>query len=501
MAPDPVHWSYHLFSTVFLLGDLTIRVGLSVRVIMRRRPYPITLAWLVVILLLPFAGSFIYLLLGENRLSDKRTARIMNSIAHYQHWLQTLRGRPPVQWRHLNTECGPLQQQAEALAGIPALAGNALELIDRPEDIIRAIIDDIDQARSTCHLQFYIWEPGGMVDEVMAGLLQATKRGVRCRLLLDAIGSRDFLRSREAAAMRKAGVRIQESLPAGIFSALFARIDIRNHRKIVVIDGRIAYTGSQNMVDPRVFKQDAGVGRWIDLMVRIRGPVVETLAGTFVNDWILDADIRHFRPQSVREDIDTVRRIADLQPSPPTGDIAVQLVPSGPGMTQDAIHSLLLTTIYASRRELVLTTPYFIPDEPLLVALKAAAQRGVNVRIIVPAKNDSLLVEYASRARFEELVDAGVTILQFTDGLLHAKTITVDRDFALVGSVNLDMRSFWINFESTLFVYNTEFTRRLRNLQQQYEDQSVPLDRSTLTNRSGLERFKENLALLIGPLL
>ena len=301
--------------------------------------------------------------------------------------------------------------------------------------------------------------------------------------------------------MRKAGVRIQESLPAGIFSALFARIDIRNHRKIVVIDGRIAYTGSQNMVDPRVFKQDAGVGRWIDLMVRIRGPVVETLAGTFVNDWILDADIRHFRPQSVREDIDTVRRIADLQPSPPTGDIAVQLVPSGPGMTQDAIHSLLLTTIYASRRELVLTTPYFIPDEPLLVALKAAAQRGVNVRIIVPAKNDSLLVEYASRARFEELVDAGVTILQFTDGLLHAKTITVDRDFALVGSVNLDMRSFWINFESTLFVYNTEFTRRLRNLQQQYEDQSVPLDRSTLTNRSGLERFKENLALLIGPLL
>ena len=176
MAPDPVHWSHHLFSTVFLLGDLTIRVGLSVRVIMRRRPYPITLAWLVVILLLPFAGSFIYLLLGENRLSDKRTARIMNSIAHYQHWLQTLRGRPPVQWRHLNPECGPLQQQAEALAGIPALAGNALELIDRPEDIIRAIIDDIDQARSTCHLQFYIWEPGGMVDEVMAGLRPAAGR-------------------------------------------------------------------------------------------------------------------------------------------------------------------------------------------------------------------------------------------------------------------------------------------------------------------------------------
>jgi cardiolipin synthase len=501
MPAEQLHWSYPLFSTVFLLADLTIRIGLSVRVIMRRRPYPITLAWLVVILLVPFAGGFFYLLFGENRLSDKRTARILLSVPHYQHWLQTLHDRSPVQWHRLNPECLHLHQQAVALAGIPALDGNTLELIDSPEEILSAIINDIESARSTCHLQFYIWEEGGMVNDVMAALGRANARGVSCRLLLDAIGSRDFLRSETAEKMRASGIRIQESLPASIYSTLFARIDIRNHRKLVVIDGRVAYTGSQNMVDPSVFKQDAGVGRWIDLMVRIRGPVVEALAGTFVNDWFLDADIRHFRPKSVREDIDTVRRIADIHPSPPAGDIAVQLVPSGPGMAQDAIHSLLLATIYAARRELVLTTPYFIPDEPLLIALKAAAQRGVEVRIIVPAKNDSRLVEYASRARFDELVSAGVKILQFTGGLLHAKTITVDGNIALVGSVNLDMRSFWLNFEATLFVYNPDFSGILRNLQQQYADQSELLDSNTLAERTHLARFKENLALLIGPLL
>jgi len=501
MSPDQLHWSYQLLSIILLLADLALRIGLSLRVIMRKRPYPITLAWLVVILLVPFAGGFFYLLFGENRISDKRTTRVQSSYGHYQHWLQSLRDRAPVEWQDLNPECGPLHQLADCLVGIPALAGNSLDLIDDPEYIIRAIIKDIDNAQSTCHLQFYIWQPGGTVDEVTQALSRAAARGVSCRVLVDAIGSRDFLKSQAVREMKGAGIKVQESLPAGIFTALFARIDIRNHRKMVIIDGNIAYTGSQNMVDPQVFKQEAGVGKWIDLMVRIQGPVVESLAGTFVNDWFLDADIRHFRPRSIQEDIETVRRIADIHPSPRAGSAAVQLVPSGPGLSQDAIHSLLLTTIYAARRELVLTTPYFIPDEPLLAALKAAAQRGVDVRIIIPSRNDSLLVAYASRARFEELACAGVTILLFAGGLLHSKTITVDRDFALVGSVNLDMRSFWLNFETTLFIYNKDFTCRLRVLQQAYEEQSLRLDIEKLQGRSRIERFKENLALLIGPLL
>ena len=155
------------------------------------------------------------------------------------------------------------------------MAGNNLTLITCPEEILSSITQAIQTATTTCHLQFYIWEEGGRVNKVINALTQAAARGVSCRILLDSIGSRDFLKSKTAAEMQKAGIKIQESLPAGIINAFFSRIDIRNHRKLVVIDGRIAFTGSQNMVDPAVFKKDAGVGNWIDMMVKVEGPVVE----------------------------------------------------------------------------------------------------------------------------------------------------------------------------------------------------------------------------------
>ena len=179
----------------------------------------------------------------------------------------------------------------------------------------------------------------------------------------------------------------------------------------------------------------------------------------------------------------------------------MQLVPSGPGLVPDAIHSLLLTTIYSARDELVLTTPYFVPDESLLTALKSAAQRGVHVTVIMPEKNDSRLVNYASRAHFFELMKSGVRIMLFRGGLLHSKTITVDREFSLFGSVNLDMRSFWLNFEATLFIYDRTFADRIRTIQAHYEDDSVEVDINLVERRPAINRFMENLALLIGPLL
>jgi len=501
MDVQDLHWSYSLLSTVILLADLFIRIGLSLRVIMRKRPYGVSLAWLIVILLVPFLGGFFYLLFGENRIPERRIERAKASFNHYQHWLKTLKNRDSASWTTLSKKLSSLHHQAETLVGIPAMKGNELFLITKPDDIINSIVDAIAHSTSTCHLQFYIWEEGGSVDNIISALIKAAERGVTCRLLLDSIGSRDFLKSNTVATMKKAGIKIQESLPAGILKALFSRIDIRNHRKIVVIDGVIAYTGSQNMVDPDVFKKDAGVGNWIDLMVKINGPVVESLAGTFISDWFLETNIGQFRSESLLQDFETVRSIGDIHPCPETGVSAVQLVPSGPGFSPEAIHSLLLTTIYASRNELIMTTPYFIPDEPLLAALKAAAWRGVDVKIIVPKNNDSLLVQYASRARYEELAEAGVKIYLFDGGLLHSKTITVDRDFSLFGSVNLDMRSFWLNFEATLFIYCPEFTKELRTIQEGYLSQSEELDTTAFTNRKWAEKFKENVVLLIAPLL
>ena len=501
MTTQELHWSYTLFSTLLLLADFFIRIGLSVRVIMRKRPYGVSLAWLVVVLVIPFLGGFFYLLFGENRLPERRTARAKVSYNIYLLWLKTLQKRAPVSWSDINPECFPLHRQAETLVGIPAMAGNQLTLITNPEEIISSIAEAIGRSSSTCHLQFYIWQEGGRVNKVISALMQAAARGVTCRILLDSIGSRDFLKSTTASEMQKAGIKIQESLPAGIITALFSRIDIRNHRKLVVIDGQIAFTGSQNMVDPEVFKKDAGVGNWIDVMVKVEGPVVECIAGTFISDWFLDTEVGQFRSESLIKNIEHAREVSDMHPHPVAGKSAIQLVPSGPGLVPDAIHNLLLTTIYAARRELVMTTPYFIPDEPLLVALKAAAQRGVNVKIIIPRNNDSLLVKYASRARYQELADSGVQIFLFHGGLLHSKTITVDRDFSLFGSVNLDMRSFWLNFEATLFIYCKSFTEELSAIQQEYLNQSTELDVDLFSKRGSLEKFKENTVLLVSPLL
>ena len=501
MTAEQSHWIFNIVPSIIFIADLAIRIGLSVRVIMKKRSHGTTFAWLIVILLFPFFGAFVYLLVGENRISDKRAARVLSSQTHYQYWLNTLKTRAPVNWTMLGETSLPLHRQAENLIGIPALAGNNLQLIEKPDDILDAIINDINQARSTCHLQFYIWHEGGKVAEVEQALMNAVDRGITVRILVDSIGSRDFLKGKRINVLRTAGITIREALPAGLFKALLERIDIRCHRKIVIIDGEIAYTGSQNMVDPRFFKQNHGVGEWIDIMVRITGPVVESLAVTFISDWYLESNEYELPFDNIDGDIDQLRHQTDIHPLAQTGDIPIQLVPSGPGISSEAIHDLLLTTIYTAREELILTTPYFVPDNSLLTALKSAAQRGVTVTLILPEKNDSRLVQYASRAHYMELAEAGVKIMLFHGGLLHSKTITIDRKLSLFGSVNLDMRSFWLNFEATLFIYDHAFTDKIREAQQQYLAESNLLNLKKLAKRPVIRRFQENVALLLGPLL
>ena len=498
--PD-YHWTYTLGSTLFFLFDLLLRAGLSLRVIMSKKNYGVSYAWLIVILLIPLLGSAFYLLFGENRLSDRRVKKMKGARKHYQHWLKHLKKQTPVDWTTMEPELEYLHTHALNLVGIPAMPGNHLELLTEPDNILASIATDIENSQSTCHLQFYIWQQGGNVDKIEAALIAAAKRGVTCRVLLDALGSHGFFKSPSATRMRAAGIKIQASLPAGIIKAFFYRIDIRNHRKIVVIDGKIAYTGSQNMVDPNFFKQTAGVGNWVDTMARIQGPIVETLAGTFANDWYLEADIDTYQLFDDTNNRKNIRTVGDIHPCEQVGDSAIQLLPSGPGFSQDAIHSFLLDAIYTARYELTLTTPYFIPDESLLLALKAAALRGVKVTLIIPKNNDSKLVRYASRAKYHDLTRAGVKIMLFTGGLLHSKTITIDNTLSLFGSVNLDMRSFWINFEATLVIYCPVLTKQLIEIQQQYIDNSETLDIVHFHQRRLFEKFKENCALLVSPLL
>jgi cardiolipin synthase len=287
-------------------------------------------------------------------------------------------------------------------------------------------------------------------------------------------------------------VEIAVALSVNPMRMLFVRFDLRLHRKIVVIDDAVAYTGSFNLVDPRFFKQEAGVGQWVDAMARIEGPAVLSLNAIFRWDWEVETG------RDPNKLPDTAKMAVDANQGPAA---SVQVVPSGPGIMGDSVHQLLLMAIYAARKELSMTTPYFVPDEAIAAALLSAARRGVSVTLILPAKNDSRLVHYTCRSHFDELLTAGVRIFGFNGGLLHTKSAVVDRETSLFGTVNLDVRSFWLDFEVTLWVCDAPFAERLLALQQKYVKDSVAVDPVAWRRRSATERFSENLARLCSPLL
>ncbi len=480
-----------LTALALLVADLLIRVGLSIRVIMRRRPVGASLAWLMIILIFPFAGAAIYLLFGELRLGRRRAGYAARIHGPYQHWLGDLRGRSHVDWSLVGAECEPQARLSEVAGGIPALPGNDLHLLDDAEAVFDALIADIDAALRTCHMEFYIWYAGGRADEVGQALLRAGARGVACRVLVDAVGSHEFLRSGLAGRLREGGISVRAALRVGPLRMLFVRFDLRLHRKIVVIDGEVAYTGSLNLVDPRYFKQGAHVGQWVDAMVRLRGPAVEALAITFLEDWELETG----------EGVDRLGQTGDVHPLESRGQAVVQVIPSGPVVRDESIQAVLLGAIYAARRELVMTTPYFVPDESLVMALITAALRGVEVTLVVPARVDSRLARLASQPHKGELLEAGVRIAEFRGGLLHTKSVTVDGELSLFGSLNLDPRSLILNFEITLAVYDRAFTASLRTLQRSYIERSMPMDLDGWRERSLPRQFAENAARLLSPLL
>ncbi len=470
----------HLVSTAVLLSHWLIVIALSARVIARRLPVGVSLAWLVLLCSVPFAGAAAYMLFGGKHLDRLWFARQAKARRDAQPGLAALiqASSPPSGTPGLG-----VYPQALRVLGAPALHGNRLQLLEDHLSVFDALVREIDSATRHCRLAFYIWHDAGEVERVHQALLQARSRGVQCKVLLDAIGSKPFLGSRRCADLVRAGIEVA----AALTPSLGRRADLRYHRKIALIDDRVAYVGSQNLVDPRFFKLDSGVGQWVDAVARIEGPAVLWLSQIFEMDWSAESGDAFAAPSAM--------------PAPLHGDVLVQAVPSGPAPRPEAIHRLLLTAIYSARHTLPLTTPYFVPDESVLSALISAAQGGVRVTLIVPARNDSFLVRHASEANYDELLAAGVRIALFEGGLLHTKSMLIDDTMSIFGSVNFDMRSFWLNFEISLLVYSTEFTSRINELQQGYLGKSVLIDADRWSKRPIIRRALGNTLRLLGPLL
>ncbi len=484
-----MHWfiSPELLTTLI---HAALVAGLGLRIIARRRPAGVGLAWITLIAVLPLLGAVLYLMVGELWLAGRRVSRAKQLGPAFRARMAELAEQAPADLASLSALAHTLDAYAVRGAQMPTLGGNAVTLYSTAAEAFASLITDIDAAEHRVYMLFYIWSPGGLVDEVGEAVCRAARRGVDCRVLLDSYGSHPFFRSPWPARFTDAGVRTAEALPVNRLRLFMHRLDLRNHRKIAAIDGKVGYCGSQNIADPAHFKTDRGVGPWVDVMCRVDGPGGEALELTFQHDWSIEAD--HTEP--------TV--FVDIHPEPyAAGSTRVQLINSGPAQSPRAIEDMLLTMVFGCRESLTLTTPYFIPTEAMERALQTAAIRGVDVRIVVPRRNDSRLVGLASRSYYGDLLDAGVEIREFEGGLLHAKTATADGHVSLVGSANMDRRSFAINYESSLFVYDEAFTAKLRRLQESYIRRSVRIERETWSNRPAVRRIAENATQLFAPIL
>lgn len=464
-------------------------ITLALRILSKRRPPGVSIAWLLVLAVVPFLGAAVYLLFGEAWLGASRIRRSLSAERPVRRLMERVERRAGAEIHELPECVESVALVGMATDAMPVVGGNAVEILDGADEAFPAIIRDIDEAQRSIELLFYIWEPRGRVLEVERAIERAAARGIHCRVLVDATGGASFFGSGSPRRLREAGVEVERALPVKWLRAHLSRIDLRNHRKLVIIDEQIGYTGSLNMADPKHFKVRAGVGEWVDVMARVRGPGVATLSAVFESDWMIE---------TARTCPEAIARESIAQQ---VGNVEMQVVPSGPRSHQETIHRMLIQGVHEARRELVFTTPYFTPDEAMMAALVTAAQRRVGVTLIVPERVDSRLVALASSAYYQDLLDAGARIMLYQGGLLHAKTVTIDGTIAMLGTVNMDRRSFGINYELSVFLYDAAACARLREVQQHYLHESVEITSTDWARRSRVRRLAENGVQLLSPLL
>lgn len=472
-------------AAVALATLVTLQVACSCLVLLRpQRRQASSLAWILVILMLPVIGILAYIVFGEVRLGKARIER------HRRIQASTCAALKDTWKEHqrviLAPNYEPLHTLASSVGKTEPRGNNEVRLFGDGVDFLASMVADIQGAKEHCHLLYYIVVDDTHGQQVAQALLEAAERGVQCRLLCDALGSRLFLESDLAKRLRAGGVLVKAALPARLLPLITARVDLRNHRKICVIDHSIGYTGSQNLAAPE-FDLKPKFAPWVDCMLRIQGPAVLDLAQLFVEDWFLDTD----------EDLSQTLK----HPKPAPGGVPLQVMGTGPNSRNEALVQLMQSMLHLAREEVHLTTPYFVPDEGTLDAITTAAARGVRVTLTVPKHGDSALVGAASRSFYDTLLAAGVEIREYRKGVLHSKLITVDRSVALVTTANLDRRSFEINFEASTLVYDSDLASQVRLLQLTYMNASDRVDGKRWARRPLWRRALQNAAGLLGPLL
>nr|WP_175304991.1 cardiolipin synthase [Arthrobacter globiformis] len=483
--PFPLAETLPAWLILLLSGvDLVIRV-LAVGIIPGNRRPTTAMAWLLGIFFVPALGLILFLLFGNFKLSRRR-------IEQQQQVNERVRAGSAALSDVASEYSGPewVQSAAELnrrLGSIPLVDGNHVELIPGYPDSIRAMTEAVRKAKRFVNAEFYIMSTDHVTDDLLTALEEAADRGVEVRVLFDHIGTlRVKGYNRLLKRLKASRIQWRRMLPLLPIHGQWRRPDLRNHRKIMVIDGEVAFTGSQNLIEPSYNNpKHRKAGReWIELMACLRGPIVPTLNVVFATDWLSETD------ESLEDQLQV-----SAEPSP--GGVTAQVVPSGPGFTTENNLRLFNTLIYSAQHRISVCSPYFVPDDSLLYAITTAAQRGVDVELFVSEKGDQFLVHHAQQSYYEALLRAGVRIYLYkAPFVLHAKHFTIDDEVAVLGSSNMDMRSFSLNLEVSVMLVGADIVNSMRAVEDTYRDISHELRLEDWMRRPLAARYVDNVARL-----
>ncbi len=459
-----------------------------------RRPQT-AMAWLILILAVPFAGFALFLLFGRTSVGRKRQ-RLQADVN------AAILAAAPLD--ELAADAPPLPPLVEGftrlnrhLAVLPMTHGNSVELIDDYDGCVAAMAREVAAAERYVHVQFYISAWDEVTAPFFEELVRAVERGVAVRFLFDHLGSKGIPVYREMLRrLEGTGIQWAPMLPIRPFKGEVRRPDLRNHRKILVVDGRVAFSGSQNLIEACYDKpKNQRLGRaWVELMARLEGPAVQELNVVFATDWLTETG------ENLQRLLGEPAQPGSDRPGAITG-VGIQVVPSGPGFVSENNLRLFNSMLYSAERRLSLTSPYFVPDDSLLYAVTTAAQRGVDVELFVSATADQFMVAHAQRSYYEALLAAGVRIWLYPEPfVLHAKHFSVDDRVAVVGSSNMDMRSFALNYEVVMMMTGAEVVQRLARVQDTYRELSTELTLDVWRQRTRGQRYVDNLMRLTATL-
>ena len=470
------------WSLLYLVSEWVIRFAMLIYV-PQKRSAAASRTWLLFIFLVPWPGLIVYWLFGRIYLPARRL-QMQKRASRFIREAQAQIGARVAAEPELSPALLCIPELARQLGDFDVLAGNRVEILVDYTGTIDRVIADIDSAKKHVHMLFYIFLSDESGQRVGKALMRAANRGVQCRVLMDAVGSGGGL-ERLAPVLRSGGIEVREMLPVGLFRRNTARFDLRNHRKIAVIDGTTGYTGSQNIADPKFVSGYPNE----ELMVRLTGPVVAELQAMFLADHYFETG--------------TVLDPKDLFPDQVhAGRSPCQLVPSGPGYLRENGRELIVAMLYAAQERIVVTTPYFVPDEPFLHAICAARlRRGVKVHLVLSRHANQMITQFAQRSYYDDLLEAGIEIHLYRPRFLHAKHLTIDDEIALIGSTNMDIRSFALNAEINLVVYDRSIVRELRRLQESYFANSERLNAAAWKKRPLVDKVIQNTARLMDSFL